>query len=142
MTALALAGAAASLSRLTVIRRAATAVSRWLHAAVNKPRGRVLREQRDADADEVVLADRVRSSIGALLTDLDTPRVHVMAEGSKVLLHGDIISQEARQRVEDAVRRVRGVETVESFLSVGLLPGDSRPSNGHVDAGGPHEKPV
>jgi osmotically-inducible protein OsmY len=142
MAALALAGTVASLSRLTIVRRGAKAVSRWLHTAVNKPRGRVLREQRDADADEVVLADRVRSSIGSLLTDLDTPRIHVMAEGSKVLLHGDIISQEARERVEEAVRGVHGVGTVESFLRVGLLPGDSRPSNGHVEAGGPHEKPA
>jgi osmotically-inducible protein OsmY len=140
MTVLALAGTVASLSRLALIRRGARAVSRWLHAAVNKPRGRVLREQRDAEADDVVIADRVRSSIGTLLTDLDTPRIHVMAEGSKVLLHGDIISQEACERVEEAVRRVHGVESVESFLRVGLLPGDSRPSNGQ--AGGPHEQPV
>jgi hypothetical protein len=66
-----------------------------------------LREQRNAEADYVVIADRVRSSIGSLLTELDAPRIHVMAEGSKV--------------------------------RVGLLPGDSRPSNGHVV---PHSSPT
>jgi osmotically-inducible protein OsmY len=142
LAAFALAGTVASLSRLTVVRRVAKAASRWVQQAVNRPRGRVLRDQRNVEADDVVIADRVRSSIGSLLTELDTPRIHVMAEGSKVLLHGDIISQEARERVEEVVRRVPGVETIESFLRVGLLPGDSRPSNGHGAPGAPRHKPV
>jgi Uncharacterized conserved protein (DUF2267)/BON domain len=80
------------------------------------------------------LADRVRTSLGPLLHALDLPRVHVMAEGSVVLLHGDVSSVTDAECIEDRVARIPGVSTVESHLHVGLLPGDSRPSAGHDGA--------
>jgi malonyl CoA-acyl carrier protein transacylase len=138
----AIAGTVASLSRLAAVRRGAKAIGHWIQKAINKPRGRLLHETRMADADDVVLADRVRSSIGPLLAELDTPRIHVTAEGSRLLLHGDIVSQEGSDRVVEAVRRVPGVGKVDSFLRIGLLPGDSRPSNGQASPGSTHEQPM
>ncbi len=100
---------------------------------VNRRGGTLLRELRVENADEVVLADRVRSSIGPLIHELDLPRIHVMAEGDRVLLHGDVDTPETRERIEAAVRRVEGVETVASYLRVGLLPGEHRPSESPRD---------
>ena len=80
------------------------------------------------------LADRVRSELGPLVKELDLPRIHVMAEQSVVLLHGDVGSVEQAERIEDAVARLPGVSVVESHLHVGLLPGDSRPSEGQAHA--------
>ncbi len=78
------------------------------------------------------LADRVRTELGPLVKELDLPRIHVMAEGTVVLLHGDVGSVAEAERIEDAVARLPGVSVVESHLHVGLLPGDSRPSDGHA----------
>lgn len=84
------------------------------------------------DAD---LADRVRSQIGPLIKRLDLPRIHVMAEGSHLLLHGDVTSDEDAREIEQTVARIEGVESVESHLHVGLLPSDTRPSEAeHVDS--------
>lgn len=77
-----------------------------------------------------MLADRVRSSIGPVLHRLDLPHIHVMAEGHTVLLHGDVASDEDALEIDRAVRAVSGVVDVESHLHVGLLPSDSRPSEG------------
>jgi uncharacterized protein (DUF2267 family) len=68
-----------------------------------------------------------------LLAELDLPRIHVMAEGNRVLLHGEVDTIESLERIEAAVRNVAGVETIGSYLRVGLLDSDSRPSSGHVD---------
>lgn len=113
---------------------------RWLrslrerrHHRAERQRGRILHDVRVAAGDDVVLADRVRSSIGPLLHELDLPRVHVMAEGDRVLLHGDVDSDESRLRIEEAVRAVSGVGTVASYLHVGLLHGDVRPSSARHD---------
>jgi uncharacterized protein (DUF2267 family) len=129
----AFAGAVTSLRRIGVVRRWTRTASRWARRGFYRPLGRDVSENRLIEADDVVLADRVRSSIGPLLKELDTPRVHVMAESDRVLLHGDIISDDARERLEAAVRRVPGVGTVASYLHVGLLPGDMRPSVGRVE---------
>ncbi len=80
------------------------------------------------------LADRVRTELGPLVKELDLPRIHVMAEGTVVLLHGDVGSVHQAEQIEDAVARLPGVSVVESHLHVGLLPGDSRPSDGHAHA--------
>jgi uncharacterized protein (DUF2267 family) len=133
LLALAFAGITTSLARLAIIRRWVRRTKGLVQRAVNRPSGRHLREQRLADTDDVVLADRVRSSLGSLLRELDNPRVHVMAEGPRVLLHGDVVSEAARERIEESVRAVPGVGTVASYLRVGLLPSDMRPSQGHVD---------
>lgn len=82
----------------------------------------------DADVDDLVLADRVRSMIGGLEHRLDMPRVHVMVEDGVVKLHGDVPGRMEEHALVSAVRRVPGVIDVESHLHRGLLPSDTRPS--------------
>lgn len=77
-----------------------------------------------------VLADRIRSTIGPLEHQLDLPRVHVMVEDHVALLHGDVGTAEEARRIEAAVRSVSGVAAVESYLHIGLLGSDTRPSEG------------
>jgi uncharacterized protein (DUF2267 family) len=84
-------------------------------------------KEHDVDAD---LADRVRTTMGPTIKQLDLPRIHVMAEGHRVLLHGDVGSVEDAAMIEDLVETLPGVEVVESHLHVGLIPGDTRPSEG------------
>lgn len=84
----------------------------------------------DPDITDNVLADRIRSSIGPLEARLDLPRVHVMVEVHTALLHGDVASVEEAAEIEHAVHAVPGVVGVESYLHIGLLPSDTRPSEG------------
>ncbi|HML00174.1 MAG TPA: BON domain-containing protein [Acidimicrobiales bacterium] len=77
-----------------------------------------------------VLADRVRSEIGAVEHRLDIPHVHVMAQGHDVILHGEVDTAEHAAEVEVAVAMVPGVRHVDSRLRVGLTAGDTRPSEG------------
>ena len=84
----------------------------------------------DPAAEGPVLADRVRSVLGALEHRLDVPRIHVMADGHHVLLHGDVATDGQAEALVDEVRRVPGVHEVESHLHVGLFSGDTRPSEG------------
>lgn len=89
----------------------------------------------DPDVTDDVLADRIRSSLGPLEARLDLPRVHVMVEDHTALLHGEVASVEEAEQIERAVGAVSGVVGVESFLHVGLVPGDTRPSEGPRHAG-------
>jgi uncharacterized protein (DUF2267 family) len=84
------------------------------------------------NVDPHVLADRVRSALGPLEKRLDLPHVHVMAEDHVILLHGVVGSEREADEVEQAVRRMPGVDGVESYLHLGLLAGDTRPSQGHL----------
>lgn len=131
-------GAAAALLR----------TRRGVRAAVSEQYGRARRQVRriagrlaglayhirgghpDPHVPDDVLADRVRSSLGPLLKRLDLPRIHVMAERHVVLLHGEVSSAREAAQLISAVQSVAGVAGVESYLHVGLLPGDSRPSAG------------
>jgi uncharacterized protein (DUF2267 family) len=86
----------------------------------------------DPSVGGAVLADRVRSVLGPLEHQLDIPRLHVMAEGHGVLLHGDVATEEHVGEVVDAVRQVPGVASIESHLQVGFFRGETRPSEGHA----------
>lgn len=86
--------------------------------------------QPDERVDGVQLADRVRSELGPMIKILDIPHVHVMAEAHHVLLHGDVADADSADRVEEFVSQIPGVRSVASHLHVGLLPSDSRPSEG------------
>ena len=74
------------------------------------------------------LADHVRTKLGPIVKALDLPRIHVMAEGLNVLLHGEVGTETDAIAIEDAVLSIPGVIGVESHLHVGLIPGDTRPS--------------
>jgi uncharacterized protein (DUF2267 family) len=84
----------------------------------------------DPDVSGDVLADRIRSSIGPLEAHLDIPRVHVSVHDATAVLHGVVGNEADAEEVERAVARVSGVVGVESYLHVGLLAGDTRPSEG------------
>jgi uncharacterized protein (DUF2267 family) len=84
----------------------------------------------DPTVTGAVLADRIRSTLGSLEARLDLPHVHVMAEDHIVLLHGDVATAEQADQIEAAVAAVSGVAGVESYLHVGLLASDTRPSDG------------
>lgn len=84
----------------------------------------------DPHVPDDVLADRIRSSLGVTAKALDLPRVHVMVQDHVALLHGEADTPAHAAEFERAVAAVPGVAGVESFLHVGLLPSDSRPSEG------------
>lgn len=86
----------------------------------------------DPDVPDTVLADRIRSSLGPLEKRLDLPHVHVMVEDHVALLHGEVVHDSDAHRLERAVAAVSGVRGVESYLHVGLVPGDTRPSTGRA----------
>ncbi len=84
----------------------------------------------DEEKREHDIADQVKTVLGPLLKELDLPRIHVMAEGHRVLLHGDVECIGDAEVIEDAILALPDVDAVESHLHVGLLAGDTRPSEG------------
>jgi uncharacterized protein (DUF2267 family) len=80
-------------------------------------------------ADDV-LADRIRSTLGPLERRLDVPRIHVTVEEHVALLHGEVGTTDDAHQLERAVEAVAGVRGIESYLHVGLLRSDVRPSAG------------
>lgn len=84
----------------------------------------------DPNASDDIVADRVRSAIGGLEKQLDLPHVHVLVERHVALLHGDVGSEADARAIERAVAKVWGVRDVDSHLQVGLIAGDTRPSQG------------
>lgn len=117
------------------LRRAAAWAARRARHVRGRLRGagyRLMRRHPTEDVPDLVLADRVRSSIGPLEKRLDLPHIHVMMQDHVALLHGDVASDDQRETLEEAVREVSGVRGVESYLHVGLLAADTRPSEGRV----------
>jgi hypothetical protein len=87
----------------------------------------------DPDVDDDLLADRIRSELGGLEKQRDLPHVHVMVERHIALLHGDVPTQADADAIEKAVAAVSGVKGVNSHLHVGLIRGETRPSQGHTN---------
>lgn len=83
-------------------------------------------------ADDSVVADRVRSTLGSVTKTLDVPHVHVTVENGIVLLHGTVDRASDAVAIETAALEVYGVIGVESYLHVGLTAGDTRPSMGRA----------
>jgi uncharacterized protein (DUF2267 family) len=108
--------------------------ARYLPGAMRGMRYRMSGRHPDPNVFDDVLADRIRSQLGGLERRLDIPRVHVMARDHVVSLHGDVPSATEATAVEQAVAKVPGVRGVESFLHIGLTPGDTRPSEGRAHA--------
>lgn len=137
MAAVGLAGGAAAL-------RPGTAVNKALHRQVRSAgcqvrhlagqlKGTAYRlsgGHPDPHVPDDVLADRIRSSLGPIEKRLDLPRIHVMVEKHVALLHGDVATAADAEELVASVQRVPGVAGVESYLHVGLIPGDTRPSEG------------
>ena len=68
------------------------------------------------DVSDDILADRVRSSIGAVEKRLDIPHIHVMVEDHVAILHGEVTEDSDVRTLEHAIMRVSGVRGVESHL--------------------------
>jgi osmotically-inducible protein OsmY len=113
--------------------RYVTDATRRLHYLAGRMQGvtyRLARRHPDPDVDDNVLADRIRSQLGGLEKRRDLPHVHVMVEKHVALLHGDVATQADADAIEEAVNNVSGVQGVRSHLHIGLIPGDTRPSQG------------
>ena len=124
-------------------RRLAHAVTRWARFQSGRLAGfryHLAGGHPDASAEGAVLADRVRSMLGTLEHRLDIPRIHVMAEGHTVLLHGDVASERQIDTLVEAATQIPGVENVESHLHVGLLPSETRPSEGERQQVAAHKR--
>jgi uncharacterized protein (DUF2267 family) len=108
-----------------LVARLARRSGRWRGALY-----RLLGRRPDPNVDDATLADRIRSELGPLEKRLDLPHVHVMVEDHVALLHGEVGWPRDAATIERATRRVSGVRGVESYLHVGLLRSDVRPSKG------------
>ncbi len=84
----------------------------------------------DPNVDDRTLADRIRSSLGPLEKRLDVPHVHVFVKGHLVVLHCEVGEESEAKAIEEAVLNVSGVHGLESYLHIGLVAGDTRPSAG------------
>jgi uncharacterized protein (DUF2267 family) len=119
------------------LRRNVGAVGRRARSELGRVQGivySVTGRRPDPLVSDDVLADRIRSGLGPLEKRLDIPRVHVMVEDHVALLHGEVPNRADQASVERAVLEIAGVRGIESYLHVGLLPGDTRPSEGRTAA--------
>ncbi len=129
--------AGAAITETAVGRRASRKLARRLMGELRHQVGllagaryRIGGHHPDPNVCDGVLADRVSSTLGPLEHHLDIPRVRVRAEGHEVHLYGRVTSQAQADMIVSAVREISGVHGVVSDLHIGLLPGDTRPSQG------------
>ena len=137
MAAVGLAGGAAALRPGTAVNKAvrhqvrsAGRLTRHLAGQLKGTAYRLSGGHPDPHVPDDVLADRIRSSLGPIEKRLDLPRIHVMVEKHVALLHGDVATAADADELVASVQRVPGVAGVESHLHVGLIAGDTRPSEG------------
>lgn len=130
-----LAGAGLVIVRRTAIGDAAAGLTRrverelrYARAAVPGLAYRLAGHHPAVDVDDGTLADRVRSTLGPVEKALDLPRVHVMVEARVARLDGEVASAADADRIEGTARAVAGITDVESHLHIGLVGGDTRPS--------------
>ncbi len=94
--------------------------SPYLRRTVHQTRGlayRAMRRHPSTTVDDLVLADRIRSTIGPLEKQLHNSRINLTVENGIAILHGDIESREAATQIEEAVRGVAGVRDIRSHLA-------------------------
>jgi uncharacterized protein (DUF2267 family) len=84
----------------------------------------------DPNVSDDVLADRIRSSLGPLCKRLDVPHPHIMVDDHVAIVHGEVPNEWCADSIEDKILRISGVTGVESHLHIGLVTGDTRPSEG------------
>ncbi len=103
---------------------------RYLQAATPGAMYRFAQRRPDPNVPDDVLRDRVRAALGPVTRRLDVPRVHVLVEDHVVMLHGEVENEADARAIESVALRVSGIIGVESHLHIGLIPGDTRPSDG------------
>ena len=127
----------AHISMHTTMRHTLHTLARQVHGMRGRLRGciyRLRRSRPDPDVIDLVLADRIRSTLGPLQKRLDLPHIHVMVHDHVALLHGEVSSYRQVDEIDTAVAAVSGVAGVDSWLHVGLIAGDTRPSAGRAVA--------
>jgi uncharacterized protein (DUF2267 family) len=117
---------AAPRRQVTMAARRARHLRGRLHGALYRLQSR----RPDPNVTDLVLTDRIRSSLGPLEKRLDVPHLHVMVEDHVALLHGAVPTTADAEALEHAVEAISGVRGVESYLHVGLGASDTRPSAG------------
>lgn len=123
--------------------RAVHDATRWLQFMQGHLQGLDYQLRGSAPASDVsddVLSARVRSSIGPLLRTLDLPRVHVTVSDGVATLDGAVATARHAEQIVAAVGDVAGVRDVESQLHIGLMPGDTRPSEGRAHPGPSYQR--
>jgi hypothetical protein len=126
-------GLVASPAGRRTARRTGTVLGRRIRYLRGRARGLVyhLRGRHpSAEVPDVVLAQRIRSTLGPVQKRLDIPHVHVVVCDHVASLHGVVDRSEDAHTIEQTVLHVPGVNEVISHLRVGLGPGDARPSAG------------
>jgi osmotically-inducible protein OsmY len=126
-------GLMASPAGRRATRRAAMMLSRKTRYLRGRARGLAyhLRGRHpSAEVPDVVLAQRIRSTLGPVQKRLDIPHVHVVVCDHIASLHGVVDRSEDAHTIQQTVLHVPGVNEVISHLHVGLRPGDTRPSAG------------
>lgn len=111
---------------------------RYLRGRWQRVRYRLADGRPDPWADDDILADRVRSELGPVEKQIDTPHVHVLVHDHTAMLHGEVPSWPASDRIVTSALHVSGIQAVESYLHVGLGHGDTRPSEGRRHPGESH----
>jgi uncharacterized protein (DUF2267 family) len=117
---------AAARRQVSLAARRGRQVRGRLHGALYQLQGR----RPEPNVSDLVLTDRIRSSLGPLEKRLDVPHVHVMVEDHVAVLHGAVPTAADAAALEHAVEAISGVQGVESYLHIGLGACDTRPSAG------------
>jgi uncharacterized protein (DUF2267 family) len=103
---------------------------RYVRGAAQGARYRLAGRHPDPNASDDVLTQRVRSVLGPLEKRRDLPHVHVMVEDGVALLHGELPTEDDVNTIELRAMEVSGIDSLVSFLHVGLAAGTTRPSAG------------
>jgi len=77
------------------------------------------------DADDTVIADRVRTALGHSSATHGLERLNVTCVDGVVTLHGPIVDEALQATIEGVVRGVKGVREVQSALLLEDAPEDS-----------------
>ena len=80
----------------------------------------------DDDADDITIADRVRTALGENEATRNLERINVDCVDGLVTLRGPIVDNELQAQIETLVRNVKGVRDVRSDLLISDAPEDEQ----------------
>lgn len=99
------------------------------HDLENRAKGKIIeRAARHAedDADDSIIADRVRTALGENEITRNLQRLNVDVADGLVTLRGPIVETELEAQIEAVVRNVKGVRDVRSDLLIADAPEDEQ----------------
>ena len=83
-------------------------------------------QKTEDDADDITVADRVRTALGEHEATRNLERINVDCADGLVTLRGPIVEGELQAQIETVVRSVRGVRDVRSDLLISDAPEDAQ----------------